>query len=101
MSSTPSRSASQRAIVDLPQPIGPVSPMRSGRPRHSRGPFLQIQPRIFRCSERRVHVRELTRHPSQFDEAGRHRRITQREFQMVLAQAKAGQLGIQGAFWRL
>ena len=71
---TAPRAANHVATVDLPQPMGPVSPIRTvrrGAPaRSSRRPFLEGQPGVLRLGQGRVHVGQLAGHPPQLDEVG-------------------------------
>ena len=87
MTTTPGRSPSQPATVDFPQPIGPVSPIRTADA--SRRPLLELQPGILRRRQRDIDVRQLARHPPHLHEIRLHSRIPHRQLQVILPQAQA------------
>ena len=89
-------SASIPATVDLPQPIGPVIPIR-GHPHGARSSTWSQVPRPWQGL---LDVRKLAGDAADLHEVGGDGRVAEGQLEMVLAQSQARQLGLDRAFWR-
>ena len=94
----PPSPASIWPTVDLPQPIGPVSPMSGGPIAVIVEPAQRGSASILRLGEGGIHVGELTCHPSQLDEIRLHAWIAEGELELALAQSKSGQVVLHEQF---
>src|SRR5439155_19987093 len=107
------RSASQPATVDLPQPIGPVSPILNARsplavtsrpsevgaraplrhpPEDSRAALLELQPRVLGRGERDVDVGQLTADSAELDKVALDVGVAHRQLEVAPPQPEAREL---------
>jgi hypothetical protein len=89
----PPSPASIWPTVDLPQPIGPVSPMSGGLcDGHLGACSASVSHASSACARAASTSASFTRQPPQLDEIGLHARIAEGELELALAQPQSRQV---------